>query len=160
MRLPPSRGEQRPAASLPPPREEVRPVASLPPPRGEDRPAASLPPSRGEERPAASLPPFIRGVGGIREGSKTTDGQLIAACGLDCGSCEIRLLPTDEKAAREAIDWYRQQGWLKEDEGLAEALARKMYCCGCHGDRSIHWSADCWILHCCVDERGLPHCSA
>lgn len=89
-----------------------------------------------------------------------SDGvQRIAACGLDCGTCEIRLLPTDEAAAAVTVDWYRRQGWLKENEGVAEALARKMYCCGCHGDRSIHWSADCWILHCCVDGHGLAHCS-
>jgi hypothetical protein len=34
-----------------------------------------------------------------------------------------------------------------------------MYCKGCHGDRSIHWSSDCWILKCCVDDHGLEHCS-
>ena len=84
---------------------------------------------------------------------------LIAACGLDCGTCEIRLLPEDEQAADSAVAWYRGQGWLKEAEGVAEAIARKMYCRGCHGDRSIHWSADCWILHCCVDDKGLQHCS-
>ena len=22
----------------------------------------------------------------------------------------------------------------------------------------MHWSADCWILRCCVDERGLDSC--
>lgn len=85
--------------------------------------------------------------------------QMIAVCGLDCGSCEIRLLPTDEGAATIAVDWYRRQGWLNEDEGCEEAIARKMYCCGCHGDRSIHWSADCSILHCCADDKGLQHCS-
>jgi len=29
---------------------------------------------------------------------------------------------------------------------------------GCHGDRSLHWSPDCWILQCCVDEKGLRYC--
>ncbi|MFN2164839.1 MAG: DUF3795 domain-containing protein, partial [Anaerolineae bacterium] len=29
----------------------------------------------------------------------------------------------------------------------------------CHGDRAAHWSADCWILRCCVDERGLESCA-
>jgi len=49
-------------------------------------------------------------------------------------------------------------GWLKEGEGVAEAVARNMVCQGCHGDRAKHWSADCWILQCCVDQRGLGHC--
>ncbi|NIV38597.1 MAG: DUF3795 domain-containing protein [Anaerolineae bacterium] len=38
-------------------------------------------------------------------------------------------------------------------------IERKMYCTGCLGDRDTHWSADCWILTCCVDQRGLSNCS-
>jgi hypothetical protein len=85
--------------------------------------------------------------------------EMMAACGLDCGSCEIRLAPTDPAAARVVVDWFRQQGWLSADEGMAEVIERKMYCHGCLGDRDIHWSADCWILACCVDQRGHDNCS-
>jgi hypothetical protein len=85
---------------------------------------------------------------------------MMAACGLDCGTCEIRLAPEDPAAARTVVDWFRRQGWLAGGEGMAEAVARKMYCTGCHGDRDVHWSPDCWILACCVDERGLDNCSA
>jgi hypothetical protein len=84
---------------------------------------------------------------------------LMAACGLDCESCEIRLAPTDPAAAKVVLDWFRQQGWLGEDEGMAQAIERKMYCTGCLGDRETHWSADCWILACCVDQRGYSNCS-
>ena len=84
---------------------------------------------------------------------------MVAACGLECRTCLIRLVPEKGQAAEKAIAWYRKMGWLKEDEGITEALERKMYCNGCHGDRSVHWSADCWILKCCVDEKGLQHCS-
>jgi hypothetical protein len=83
----------------------------------------------------------------------------IAACGLDCGACAIRRMPFDDEAAAEVVAWFKNQGWLKEDEGVVEALERSMYCKGCHGDRSIHWDAECWILRCCVDDRGLNHCS-
>ena len=83
----------------------------------------------------------------------------IAACGLDCEACEIRRVPFDAEAAQEVVAWFRERGWLKQDEGVSEILARRMYCKGCRGDRSLHWSADCWILHCCVDEHGLRHCS-
>lgn len=85
--------------------------------------------------------------------------EIMAVCGLDCGRCEIRLAPTDTQAAKALVDWFRQEGWLASDEGMAEVLERKMYCRGCLGDRSVHWSADCWILACCVDERGLTNCS-
>jgi hypothetical protein len=68
-------------------------------------------------------------------------------------------MPFNDEAAAEVIAWFKREGWLKEEEGVAEALERSMYCNGCHGDRSIHWDAECWILHCCVDDRGLSHCS-
>ena len=85
--------------------------------------------------------------------------QMMAACGLDCGKCEIRLVLTDPGAAKVAMDWYRSRGWLSEGEGMAEVMKRKMYCTGCHGNRETHWSADCWILQCCVDQHGHSNCS-
>lgn len=85
--------------------------------------------------------------------------DVMAACGLDCGSCSIRTYPFDEAAAREALPWFRTMGWLGETEGAAEAVAKRLVCEGCHGDRTRHWSADCWILECCVDRKGLSHCA-
>lgn len=85
--------------------------------------------------------------------------EFFAACGLDCESCEIRRVPFDVEAAGVVLKWFRTQGWLKDEEGVREVLSRSMYCKGCHGDRSIHWSADCWILKCCVDEKGLRTCA-
>jgi len=82
----------------------------------------------------------------------------MAVCGLDCGTCDIRLIPLDEQAAQRAIGWYKKMGWLKEDEGIEQALERKMYCQGCRGDRTIHWSSDCPMLLCCLDEKNLEHC--
>jgi len=57
------------------------------------------------------------------------------------------------------VQWFRKEGWLADDEGMQQAIERKMYCTGCLGDRDTHWSADCWILDCCVDQRGLSNCS-
>ncbi len=88
-----------------------------------------------------------------------TAPELMAACGLNCESCSIRCYPFDERAAAEAIPWYRKMSWLTESEGVAEAVAKKLICQGCHGDRAAHWSADCWILACCVDQKGLGHCA-
>lgn len=87
------------------------------------------------------------------------EGRWIGVCGLDCGSCDVRRLPVDDAAAERVVAWFRQMEWLAPDEGVAEVLERGMYCRGCRGDRTIHWSPDCWILQCCVDERGLAHCS-
>lgn len=86
------------------------------------------------------------------------EGEMLAACGLDCGPCSIRRIPFDAAAAEDAIRWFRQMGWLKDSEGAAEAVERGMTCKGCQGDRNVHWSANCAIMVCCVDERSLAHC--
>ena len=84
--------------------------------------------------------------------------QLVAVCGLNCGDCEIRRVPDDPQAAERVAAWFKEKGWLKENEGVAELVERSPYCMGCRGDRSVHWSSDCWILRCCVDEKGLEFC--
>lgn len=85
--------------------------------------------------------------------------DMMAACGLDCQGCTIRRAPEDPKAAEELVIWLKERKLLAAHEGLAEVLERKMYCCGCLGDRASHWSPDCWILVCCVDTRRLKNCS-
>lgn len=84
---------------------------------------------------------------------------MIAPCGLDCEPCSIRMIPLDAETAEEAIKWFKQMGWLKEDEGVKEAIERNLYCKGCHSDRDdVHWSPDCGILKCCLDEKNLEFC--
>lgn len=84
--------------------------------------------------------------------------EMMAACGLLCGPCSIRRMPFDDSAAKGVVKWFKEMGWLKEDKGVEEAIEKEMYCRGCHGDRSIHWSPDCWILKCCVDDKELEYC--
>ena len=85
--------------------------------------------------------------------------QQIAVCGLDCGSCEILRVQADPEAAKSVADWFRKMGWIGEGEGIEDVVKKAPYCLGCRGDRSVHWSPDCWILKCCVDDKGLDHCS-
>jgi hypothetical protein len=84
---------------------------------------------------------------------------MMAVCGLDCGLCKIRLAPTDPEAAQVVVAWFREMAWLEADEGISEVIERGMYCTGCRGDRSLHWSPDCPLLKCCVDRRHLEHCA-
>ncbi len=84
--------------------------------------------------------------------------DMTAVCGLDCENCDIRKVPFDTEAAQRVVAWFRKMDWLKENEGISEVIERAMYCKGCRGDRSIHWSADCWILKCCVDCKRLEYC--
>jgi hypothetical protein len=86
------------------------------------------------------------------------EAEMLAACGLDCGPCTIRRIPIDADAAETEIAWFKEMGWLQVNEGVAEAIEKKMYCSGCQGDRSTHWSADCAIMLCCVDEKQYRHC--
>jgi len=85
--------------------------------------------------------------------------EMMAVCGLDCGTCDIRLVPTNPEVAQRVVAWFHQMGWLEEDEGIVEIIERGMYCQGCREDRSVHWSPDCPLLICCVDEKGLEHCA-
>ena len=85
--------------------------------------------------------------------------QQIAVCGLDCGSCEILRVQADPEATRSVADWFRRMGWIGEGEGVEDVVKKAPYCLGCRGDRSVHWSPDCWILKCCVDDKDLDHCS-
>ncbi len=84
--------------------------------------------------------------------------RLIAVCGIDCTDCALHRAATDERAAQALVGWFRDMGWLKESEGTSEIQQRGPYCQGCHGDRTVHWSANCWILKCCVDDKSLSSC--
>ena len=92
---------------------------------------------------------------------KETEERIIAVCGL-----ELHWVSPAPGIARrqgsspDAGRWWHAEGWLEEGEGVDEVLARGPHCLGCRGDRSKHWSANCWILQCCVDEKGLASCHA
>ncbi len=88
-----------------------------------------------------------------------TEIQMMAVCGLDCGTCDIRLAPTNPDAAQRVVAWFHEMAWLEEDEGVVEIIEREMTCKGCREDRSLHWSPECPLLICCVDDRGLEHCA-
>ncbi len=82
----------------------------------------------------------------------------IAVCGIDCTACPLRTADTDTESARQLVGWFRSEGWLGEEEGVSLLMERGPYCRGCRGDRGVHWSPECWILQCCVDEKGLTYC--
>ncbi|MCK5548010.1 MAG: DUF3795 domain-containing protein [Thermoplasmata archaeon] len=77
--------------------------------------------------------------------------KMIGACGLICDGCDIMEATNNPETARKIVDWFKQE--LKKD-----VKPEEIYCSGCKGDRSRHWSDDCWILQCCVDDKGLEFC--
>ncbi|MEW6217241.1 MAG: DUF3795 domain-containing protein [Candidatus Bipolaricaulota bacterium] len=80
------------------------------------------------------------------------EGRLISACGIDCTDCDIRRAPADLELQSTISQWFKEKRNL-------DVKPEAIRCSWCRGDRADHWSADCWILHCCVDEKGLAHCS-
>ncbi len=78
--------------------------------------------------------------------------NMIACCGLDCSVCDVRLAPGNPEQAKHISDWINENFETKcKPEDIA--------CTWCRGEREGHWSADCWILRCCVDDKGLEYCS-
>lgn len=80
------------------------------------------------------------------------DNQMVAVCGLDCGECDIHQASNNPEIARQIVDWFKKERDI-------EVKLEDIRCLGCRGDRTKHWSPDCWILKCCVDEKGLEFCS-
>lgn len=81
------------------------------------------------------------------------DEKLIACCGLDCTECDMRLAVGKPELQREIADWFR-------DNLHKEIDPATVGCTWCRGEREGHWSADCWILKCCVDLRGRDTCAS
>ena len=85
--------------------------------------------------------------------------EPVGVCGIDCSRCALlKASFGDVEAAESLARWWKSEGWMREDEGAAEVLAGGPHCLGCREDRSSHWSPECWILTCCVDDRDLASC--
>jgi len=79
-------------------------------------------------------------------------GSLIAPCGIDCSTCSIYRAKDEPEVMKEILDWFR-------NVRKVELSPEQVRCEGCLGDRAKHWSADCDILQCSVDNRKINSCS-
>ena len=84
--------------------------------------------------------------------------KMIAVCGIDCEACPLYRASFDPEAAQSLVGWFRGEGWLPAKGGAREIMEGAPYCLGCRSDRTKHWSANCGLLTCCVDEKGLDSC--
>jgi len=83
----------------------------------------------------------------------------IAPCGLICNDCPLFLVPYDEKAAKEVLNWFKKECWYKENQKIEDIIINEDYCEGCRSSRkSLHWSPECEILKCCINKRDLNFC--
>jgi len=76
--------------------------------------------------------------------------RIIAVCGLICNDCDIFKATENPQIAERIQEWFGKRG--------KEVRIEDICCDGCKGDRTKHWSGDCPILKCCVDEKGLEYC--
>jgi hypothetical protein len=76
---------------------------------------------------------------------------MIAACGLDCTECDIYQAADNPEIANRIVDWFSRERGI-------EVKPEDVHCEGCKGDRAQHWSLECWILKCCIDDKGLGFC--
>ncbi|MGE5580311.1 MAG: DUF3795 domain-containing protein [Bacillota bacterium] len=77
---------------------------------------------------------------------------LIAPCGIDCSTCHIYRAKHEPEIMKDILDWFR-------NERKKELSPEQVRCGGCLGDRASHWSADCDILQCSVDNHKINSCS-
>lgn len=78
------------------------------------------------------------------------DKKIMAVCGILCNECDIFKASSDPEKAQKIIDWFKKNNRDVKPEDIV--------CLTCRGDRTKHWSPDCPILKCCVDEKGLEYC--
>lgn len=79
--------------------------------------------------------------------------SMIAVCGLDCGACGILLASDNPQMAERLAKNFREQGIIPD------ATPDMFRCDGCRGDRARHWSANCFMLKCCIDDKSLEFCN-
>ena len=86
--------------------------------------------------------------------------EYISCCGLVCSDCDLYVLPWDDEVLEKMANFFKSRGWLEEHEGRDAIMEKKFYCKGCRSDRNdAHWSNDCHILICAVDEHGIESCA-
>ncbi|MFX1497156.1 MAG: DUF3795 domain-containing protein [Promethearchaeota archaeon] len=75
---------------------------------------------------------------------------LIAYCGIDCGSCDIYLAPSNPKIAKQLARAF---------EGAWENVRPGDFSCKtCRGPINDCWSTECWIRDCCSKTKNLNYC--
>ena len=88
----------------------------------------------------------------------------LAACGIDCNECASYkvTMEQDWNAAEVLVEWYRNMGWIGENEGAEAVMKTNPLCRGC-------WNTakdDCFFkcicgsrdFRICCTEKQINHC--
>ena len=87
----------------------------------------------------------------------------LAACGVDCNVCGQYKVTTerDVKSAELLVDWFREQGWIGEADGVEAIFAKNPLCKGCWNvTDECFWKCGCGKVdfRVCCKERRIDHC--
>lgn len=86
------------------------------------------------------------------------DNLKMAACGIDCNECELYKAEFDVKAAKALVEWFRDCGWIEQNDNAEAVMKKAPFCKGCWNKTGVHWSdGNCSLLVCC-EEKQLNHC--
>ena len=87
----------------------------------------------------------------------------LAACGIDCSECASYKVTInhDLQAAESLVEWYKEQGWVRENEGVDAVMKKAPICKGCWNiTDDCFWKCGCGSLdfRICCTERSINHC--
>jgi len=85
----------------------------------------------------------------------------LAACGIDCNECGHYKITMEQnlKTAESLVEYFRDGGWIGENDGAEAVLKKVPLCRGCWEKPEVRtqYCADCFLRACC-GERQLNHC--
>ena len=86
----------------------------------------------------------------------------LAACGIDCNECASYkvTMEQDIKEAEKLVEWYRSNGWIKENEGAEAVLKLNPLCKGCWNNSDCFFKCGCGSrdFRICCKEKQINHC--
>ena len=84
----------------------------------------------------------------------------MAACGVDCNECAQYKATTEQdlQAAELIVEWFRDQGWIGENEGAEAVVKKDPICKGCWSDHRWCGCGETDFRMCC-ERKEINHCS-
>jgi len=87
----------------------------------------------------------------------------MAACGIDCSECNQYkvTMEQDINAAEALVEWFRGQGWIRENEGAEAVINKAPLCKGCWNiTDDCFWKCGCGSVdfRVCCTEKQINHC--
>ncbi len=78
----------------------------------------------------------------------------LSLCGIPCyEDCPIYNTDTNKKDAASVLNWFKENNWIDQHITLKEFMSLGKQCHGCKEITKKHWSSNCKILNCNIDQN-------